>query len=72
LSDLYYSLLGIRLPKLKTYVMAQYPRKFIGDVLNLNQEQVNAALVYILDCIILMILLYLKFCKLLQYLCFSH
>ncbi|MEC4817092.1 MAG: DUF433 domain-containing protein [Scytonema sp. PMC 1069.18] len=29
------------------YVMAQYPRKFIGDVLNLNQEQVNAALVYI-------------------------
>ena len=29
------------------YVMAQYPPKLIGDVLNLNQEQVNAALLYI-------------------------
>jgi len=29
------------------YVIAQYPPKLIGDVLNLNQEQVNAALLYI-------------------------
>ncbi len=29
------------------YVMAQYPPKLIGDVLNLNQEQVNSALLYI-------------------------
>jgi uncharacterized protein (DUF433 family) len=28
------------------YVTAQYPPKFIGDVLNLTQEQVNAALSY--------------------------
>jgi uncharacterized protein (DUF433 family) len=29
------------------YVTAQYPPKFIGDVLNLTKEQVNAALSYI-------------------------
>ncbi len=29
------------------YVTAQYPPKFIGDVLNLTNEQVNAALSYI-------------------------
>ncbi|MCC5618663.1 DUF433 domain-containing protein [Nostoc sp. CHAB 5836] len=29
------------------YVTAQYPPKFIGDVLNLTREQVNAALSYI-------------------------
>ncbi|MBW4666090.1 MAG: DUF433 domain-containing protein [Cyanomargarita calcarea GSE-NOS-MK-12-04C] len=29
------------------YVTAQYPPKFIGDVLNLTKEQVNTALSYI-------------------------
>ncbi len=29
------------------YVTAQYPPKFIGDVLNLTNEQVNTALSYI-------------------------
>jgi uncharacterized protein (DUF433 family) len=29
------------------YVSAQYPPKFIGDMLNLTDEQVNAALSYI-------------------------
>lgn len=29
------------------YVTAQYPPKFIGDILNLTKEQVNAALSYI-------------------------
>ncbi|NEN96524.1 MAG: DUF433 domain-containing protein [Moorea sp. SIO3I7] len=31
------------------YVTAQYPPKFIGDVLNLSKEQVSAALSYIED-----------------------
>ena len=31
------------------YVTAQYPPKFIGDVLNLTKEQVSAALSYIED-----------------------